>query len=204
MVWKEFKNWLLGKEKAPDAKEIRVNLKVQRKRLDRIEQGMRKERKEALKKVRRALRNEEREVALEHAKIAVTYSKDLSALAKSKAKIVQVLNFLQRATITKSFSESIKNLSNSLGEIRQEIASPKLKEALSQSLMESERIELRTETLYDTLDMGNVGSDVEKAAKHLVEDIAVEEGIREKPVKEEEIRDEEVEKLLKEVKEELK
>lgn len=203
MVWQEFKNWLLGKEQPPDAKEIRVTLKVQQRKLDRIDREMRKKRKKAIQKVRDAVRNENRELAIEHAKIAVIYSKDLVSLAKSKAKIVQSLNFLQRSTLTKSLSEVIQDLAVSLGKIREEIASPSLKKALSTTVKESEKLDIRTDMLYETLDMANVGGRVEKAAQQLVEEIAVEEGVSEKPVKKALVSDEEVSKLLDEVKEDL-
>ncbi|NIQ07252.1 MAG: hypothetical protein GWO20_16450 [Candidatus Korarchaeota archaeon] len=164
---------------------------------------MRKKRKNAIQKVRDAVRNENRELAIEHAKIAVIYSKDLVSLAKSKAKIVQSLNFLQRSTLTKSLSEVIQDLAVSLGEIREEIASPSLRKALSTTVKESEKLDIRTDMLYETLDMANVGGRVEKAAQQLVEEIAVEEGVSEKPVKKALVSDEEVSKLLDEVKEDL-
>lgn len=203
MVWKEFKNWLLGKEKPPDSKEIRVNLKVKKRRIERIEKGMKQERRKAINKVRKAIKNGNKELAIEHAKIAIIYAKDLRFLIKSKAKIVQFLNLLRRSTLTQSFSESIQGLASSLEEISSEISSPKLKHALAKTLRESEKIEMRTETLYETVDMNRVGGEVEKAAKNLVEEISVEEGIREEPVEKETISDEEVSKLLEEVKEEV-
>lgn len=202
MVFKAFKNWLLGKEKPKDLKEIRVNLKVQKRRLNRLEKRMGRERKKAIKKVREAVRKDNKELAMEYAKTAVIHTKDLSHLAKFRAKIVQMLHLIQRSRLTNSLSDSIRDLATSLGEIQKEIVNPEVKKALTKIASESEKVKVKAETMQEMLDMASINIEVENAAEKLVEGISIEEGVKEAPIEEEEVS-EEVEDLLQEVKKEL-
>lgn len=202
MVFNAFKNWLIGKEKPKDPKEIRVNLKVQKRRLNRLEKKMKKEKKKAVKKVRKAVKKDNRELAMEYAKNAVIYTKDLSHLAKFRAKIVQMLHLIQRSRLTSSLSDSIQDLAASLGEIQKEIANPEVKKSLTKIASKSEKVKVKAETMQEMLDMASINRGVETAAKKLVEGIAIEEGVKEAPVEEEEVS-EEVEELLQEVKKEF-
>ena len=197
----KFLAWLTGKSGPPNAEELRRDLRVLERRLERFERRLESKRKSSLKAIERSLKNGDVEIAKEYAKQAVLMERDLKTIIKLRGKVTNLLNIVERGLVIDKIRESLQEMIPLIQYVANAVTSQDLQVEFSEMLKNMERLEVGQEILEDSIGDLSGEVDIEESAERLLREKMVEQGLEVPEVKKEKERKvsrKEIEKLLRE------
>ena len=199
----KFIAWLAGKSAAPKPEELRRDLRLLERRMERYERNLESKRKKAIKSLERALKRGDMDIAKEYAKHAVMLERDLKSIIKLRGKITNLLNLVERGLIMDKIRESIQDMIPIIYAISNSMVNKDLQSEFAELLKSLEQLEVGQEMLTDNIaEMLNEG-EVDEDAEKLLREKMIEQGIvveeEKKKTRERKVTKEEIEKLLREV-----
>jgi len=204
-VFIKFIKWLRGEKPPPTLSEIKTGLKITEMRLTRYERELAKKKKEAIKNLRKRLREGDIELAKEYAKEAILLDRDIISVLQLKSKIESIRNMVERGMIMQDIANNLRSLVPYMVQISNSIGDTELSKVFLEIARASEKMSTGEEMLISNIeDTSFVESDVEEAAEELLKRMAEKEGISvpSKKVGVSKISIEDVERILREVEEE--
>lgn len=198
----KFISWLAGRSPPPNPDELRKDLRLLERRLERFERNLEKKRKKSLKSIEKSLKNNEMDIAKEHAKQAVMLERDLKSIIKLRGKVTNLLNLVERGLIVDKIRESIQDMVPIVQIISKTLVDKNLQAEFSELMKSLEELEIGEEMLSenvaDLLDEGSIDEDAEKLLRSKMVEVGVEMPVTKERTKERKVSKEEIEKLLRE------
>jgi len=202
----KFFAWLAGRSPPPKPDELRRDLRLLERRLNRFERNIRTKREKALKSISKALKKKEMDIAKEYAKQAVLLERDLKAVIKLRGKVTNLLNIVERGFIVDELRRSMQDLLPIIYTISKTLIDRNIQEEFSELTRSLEELRLGEELMSESMEEMLEEEEVDSSAEKLLREIMVEEGIEEIPIRkktrERKISKEEIEKLLREAEKE--
>ncbi len=198
----KFFSWLAGRSAPPKPEELRRDLKLLERRLERVERSIEKKRKKALNSINKFLKNNEIEIAREYAKQAVMLERDLKTIIKLRGKVTNLLTVVERGLIVDKIRESIEEIVPIVQLISKSLVDKKLQSELMELTKGLEQLEIGqemlSESMADILDESEVDETAEKLLKNRMIELGLTAELVPTKTKEKKVSKEEIEKLLKE------
>ncbi len=198
----KFLAWLAGRSGPPNAEELRRDLRVLERRLERFEKRLESKRRGSIKAIERSLKNGDLEIAKEYAKQAVLMERDLKTIIKLRGKVTNLLNIVERGLIIDKIRESLQDMIPLIQYVANSVTSQDLQNEFAEMLKNMEKLEVGQEVLEESISDLSGEIDVEESAEKLLREKMVEQGLEVTEVKKErerKVSKKEIEKLLKEV-----
>ncbi|MCD6491566.1 MAG: hypothetical protein ACP6IQ_09525 [Candidatus Njordarchaeia archaeon] len=198
----KFFSWLIGKSPPPNPKELRKQLRILDRRLQRYESEIQGKKRRAITSLRRSIRENDLEIAKEKARHVIMYDRDQIMIMRLRSRIERLLMLLERGLIMDDIMKSAKAIGPIIAKIASSLSDIELQKIFVEIGQASEKLQIGSELLEEGIETATEETDIDEAADQLVSRLMDQEGIsvptKEKKVKEK-VSEEEIERILKEV-----